>query len=974
MKMALVANTFQTHRQIGEAEAFYKLIPNLKLKDSNVTTQWLSIGDPNEVTKRLKQATEDDIKSGLPLITLKDKEGYYYLTPDMMSKYLRRDTNIKKVVSSQYTKMFQGGIQAAKKNDESNNHEPQQDINTVADDEDDEESKFHFIITPETALPGCQRERLPDVTCLQWTYPKEPKYMKKRNFPAVLRFHKVNKNNNPEKYMLHELMLYKPFRHISELQTDTLSQYEEREPTTGKRKIDLVKQQVMQHLESVEEARFNLEQAQLNTDMEKMGILLDPTLEQDNADCLLEGAEDNPEYFAFDPEDLAVNEEETNNTYKSTYRSFEISDGDTLKQRSRELDPDQRSILDIAIKYAKDIVKARDREGNMHPKPPAIIGHGGAGAGKSTVINLLAEWCQLILLQAGDDLECPYMLDLRLQEITQKINIPYGGVAIFAFGDIMQLKPCQGRYVFELPSNPDFHITHILQSRWKMLQVINLTTNHRQGNDKTYADLLNRIRTGDHTPDDLELLETRLRPKHHEDLSKANLFICCTRKKVAEHNEGYLTSLPGELFELKAINHLAAQKKFKPKIHPEGTIGQTSFMNQLKLKLRAKVILIHNINTPDALTNGQLGILTGVIKSDLEHTDKLVVKFNNENVGKETRKKHPGITARYKDGTIIERVSFKYPISKKSKEVSSQATLIQFPLKLAHSITTHKIQGSTISKPSIVALDIESSFEKAQAYVMLSRVQEINQIFIIDKLTPSKLLPNINAKSELQSMNERSLNANPTIWNKTGIDSLKIASLNVRGLKGHIEDLRSDIKLKQANIIHLQETSIKDGESTDLSFANYSSHFINIGQGKGIATYYHSDKFTHVEDIGTETIQITKFSSQYIDSINVYRNQRGLHADLINRLTSLITEDKITIITGDFNICSRIKWNNDISIHLKSLGFQQYQLGATHIKGGHIDHLYIKHDGPRSIKVETDRYSPYYSDHDGILVILQPKS
>ena len=86
-----------------------------------------------------------------------------------------------------------------------------------------------------------------------------------------------------------------------------------------------------------------------------------------------------------------------------------------------------------------------------------------------------------------------YMLDLRLQEITQKINIPYGGVAIFAFGDIMQLKPCQGRYVFELPSNPDFHITHLLQSRWKMLQVINLTTNHRQGNDKTYADLLNRI-------------------------------------------------------------------------------------------------------------------------------------------------------------------------------------------------------------------------------------------------------------------------------------------------------------------------------------------------------------------------------------------------------------------------------------------------------------------------------------------------
>ena len=332
--------------------------------------------------------------------------------------------------------------------------------------------------------------------------------------------------------------------------------------------------------------------------------------------------------------------------------------------------------------------------------------------------------------------------------------------------------------------------------------------------------------------------------------------------------------MPGEQFELKAVNHLPTQKKFKPKIHPEGTIGQTSFMNELKLKLRVKVILIHNINTLDALTNGQLGLLTGVIKSDLENTDKLIVKFNNENVGKETRKKYPGISAKYQGGTVIERVSFKYPISKKSKEVSSQATLIQFPLKLAHSITTHKIQGSTISKPSIVALDIESCFEKAQAYVMLSRVQEINQIFIIDKLTPSKLQPNISAKSELQSMNERSLNANPDNWNKTGIDALKIVSLNVRGLKGHIEDLRSDIKLKKADIIHLQETSIKDGELPDLSLANYSSHFINIGQGKGIATYYHSNKFTHVEDIARETIQITKFSSEHVDSINVYRNQR----------------------------------------------------------------------------------------------------
>merc|ERR1712081_27611 len=40
-----------------------------------------------------------------------------------------------------------------------------------------------------------------------------------------------------------------------------------------------------------------------------------------------------------------------------------------------------------------------------------------------------------------------YQLDLRLQEITEKVGVPFGGLAIFAFGDMMQLQPCMGRYI-----------------------------------------------------------------------------------------------------------------------------------------------------------------------------------------------------------------------------------------------------------------------------------------------------------------------------------------------------------------------------------------------------------------------------------------------------------------------------------------------------------------------------------------------
>ena len=63
----------------------------------------------------------------------------------------------------------------------------------------------------------------------------------------------------------------------------------------------------------------------------------------------------------------------------------------------------------MAIKFAKDVVKAR-RDGNIAPKPIYLVGHGGAGAGKSTVINLVTKWCHSILRREGDDVDSPYVI------------------------------------------------------------------------------------------------------------------------------------------------------------------------------------------------------------------------------------------------------------------------------------------------------------------------------------------------------------------------------------------------------------------------------------------------------------------------------------------------------------------------------------------------------------------------------------
>ena len=73
------------------------------------------------------------------------------------------------------------------------------------------------------------------------------------------------------------------------------------------------------------------------------------------------------------------------------------------------LDVYQKEVVNIGIKYCKDVIKARKIH-NKKPVAPLVMVHGGAGAGKSTVINILAVMAQKILLQPGDNPDHPYVV------------------------------------------------------------------------------------------------------------------------------------------------------------------------------------------------------------------------------------------------------------------------------------------------------------------------------------------------------------------------------------------------------------------------------------------------------------------------------------------------------------------------------------------------------------------------------------
>ena len=220
-------------------------------------------------------------------------------------------------------------------------------------------------------IEGDELIKLPEVVEINNPYPGEPKWMRKRKGPAVIRYHKGNKDKDYEGWMLRELMLYTPYREhdLDEYENNTAKVYEEKESW-----IRCVKSKVMEHLESVEEARYMVEQANMELDTEETGAQMDAAYEQDQDECKEEGEYPHPDYLYLDTDGVEQQSKDTH--VGNIFKKMIIPPLGELREETRKLDKFQREALNLAVKYAKDVVKSR-REGNNAPNPIYLIGHGG---------------------------------------------------------------------------------------------------------------------------------------------------------------------------------------------------------------------------------------------------------------------------------------------------------------------------------------------------------------------------------------------------------------------------------------------------------------------------------------------------------------------------------------------------------------------------------------------------------------------
>ena len=206
-----------------------------------------------------------------------------------------------------------------------------------------------------------QERELPAQIILKDTTIGEASCMIRRSFPAALRYHKSKQDKDPKRFMLMEIMLYYPLRdEVGEDQIESI--YNEK--CGDARKVDLVKRQVMEFLEDVEEARYYVDQLKKDLEIDLMkvtGLKLDAAGEIDNEECQEEEYEEDNEFEFCNPDNLDdLHSDEAQAIDKPSYRKIELLDRKELQVKTRNLDDNQREVLNIATKFAKDIVKSRN--------------------------------------------------------------------------------------------------------------------------------------------------------------------------------------------------------------------------------------------------------------------------------------------------------------------------------------------------------------------------------------------------------------------------------------------------------------------------------------------------------------------------------------------------------------------------------------------------------------------------------------
>lgn len=314
---------------------------------------------------------------------------------------------------------------------------------------------------------------------------------------------------------------------------------------------------------------------------------------------------------------------------------------------------------------------------------------------------------------------------MRLCRVREK---PFGGAKVLLFGDYYQLPPVSDSTVQDEAQKKKMGYA-FKSGAYQALSPKNvvLTHNWRQ-HDGLFLQCLDSIRKKDAgVQKALATLNERVKPLSEDSLGNGMIVLTTTNKKSDEINQRRLRRIEKRLFSFPA----EVTGNF---IDPSKPGRRLPADQLLQIKVDAQVIFIRN-DPAGRWVNGSIGKVVGLdwnmISVQLIEDD-VVVQLSEQDRAVWEKKEH-----------VLQ------PAKNKIKSVTT-GTFVQYPLRLAWSITIHKSQGQTL--PSVY-LDFSdrAPWDHGQLYVALSRCRELTHLHLRDKLLEKDVIVDESVRSFLRS-------------------------------------------------------------------------------------------------------------------------------------------------------------------------------------------------------------------------------
>ena len=509
----------------------------------------------------------------------------------------------------------------------------------------------------------------------------------------------------------------------------------------------------------------------------------------------------------------------------------------------------------------------------------------------------------------------------RLKEFTNSDKL-FGGKHMIFVGDLFQLKPVNGQWVF-LPHSQNYGplATNIWRDNVNMYE---LTEIMRQKDDKEYALILNRLREGKHTKADIEILQSRrlkeTNPEHPSyPLKKPHAY--ATNPEVNNFNSRVYDRAPTEKYEVKAVDvvvgdlsksmkdrvmeHFKSTNKYKNRNHT----GQLETILQLAVGLDYDVST--NENQDDGIVNGATCKLQK-IECDARGRPGLVwVEFYDEDVGRMKR-------SSYKRKASLPNPNWTpiNPLSRTFKCQSQYISRVQFPLCIASARTIDKTQGKTLQE---LVIRMGEKKKAHSHYTALSRVTSLQNLHVLD-LKADKIALDSKVVEEMQRLrNEAQVNLCYTPVYMMSSEKTRIIFQNIQSLHYHYQDIKDDPNFKAADVICLAETKLtKTDLNSDYVIKDFQEVIRNDQATKngsrpphGLAIYVRQFiEKEHIHHFSTDSFEFTLirlFPCNFRPTVQlgvVYKSpgckQKQL-LDGLKKLKSLTRTFEQLIVVGDFN-------------------------------------------------------------------------